>query len=333
MPMRETVKKGDSLWSLAHRHLGSGTKYQEIVDAHNKEAARFNPHSPLIPITDPNLIFVGQTIIIPSRSKRPQPGFGKKVGYRHEANQAAKDLRAKLDLETANDGKSWHYKTATPDYTIEASMTARVGIENLSKDRYQYSFNLLVSKNKIEIDQRLCNFHSNAFKDLTDGVKMTYESGQVTIKAPIATHANVGPYTFTVRADAPNHFAGSVKFEPLKGIVENKERKFAYTADVEFEVAVTVHPIPKRFPEEAARHRAPDEGHAKEWAMANKINWTKAAKNTGDFLIKLTITLLGTFAYQARLAASIGTTTSTMPMMYRIDLNDPRFGSQNPGVI
>ncbi len=325
--MRKTARRGDSLWSLANRYLGSGTRYQEIVDAHNKEAARFGQHSPFIPITDPNLIYVGQTIIIPSRTKRPQHGNGKK----QEANQTAEGLRAKVEFETANDSKTWHYKTATPNYTIEASMTAKIGIENLSRDRYQYNFDLVLSKNKIEIDQKLSDFHSKAFKDLTDGVKMTYESGQVTIKAPIATHANVGPYTFDVRADAPNHFAGSVKFEPLKGIVENKERKFAYTADVEFKIAVTVHPTPKMAPEPIeipSKQKAPFKAKTK-----NQIDWAQVAKNTEDFLVKLTISVLGTLAFQARMAAAMGTTTSTIPMIHRIDLNDPRLGSQNPGVL
>jgi hypothetical protein len=333
MAIRKRVRRGDSLWNLANRYLGSGTRYPHIVDYHNQEAARHG----LRHIDQPNLIFVGETILIPPRPKKPQHTSDKRQQHekvkKQEARQTAFGLRAKADLETANDSQTWHYKTTTPDYTIEARMIAKIGIEKLSRDRYQYNFDLLVSKNKIEIGQKLSDFHGKAFKDLTDGVKMTYESGQVTIKAPIATHANVGPYTFTVRGDAPNHYAGSVKFEPLKGIVENKERKFAYTADVEFEVAVTLHPMPKISPEETAKHRAPDEGKAKEWGTTNRINWTKAAKNTGDFLIKLTITVLGTLAYQARMAAAIGTTTSTVPMMYRIDLNDPRLGSQNPGVI
>jgi hypothetical protein len=255
MAFRKTVISGDNLWSLAHRYLGSGTRYPEIVEVHNNKAAHFQPNSDLIPITDPNLIYIGQTIIIPSRTTRPQHGQNKwpqdRTTKRHEANQTATGLRAKINCEIADDNKTWHYKTTTPNYTIEAKMIAKIGIENLSRDRYQYNFDLLVSKNKIEVGQKLSDFHSKAFKDLTDGVNMTYESGQVTIKALIATHANVEPYTFTVRADAPNHFAGSVKFEPLKGIVENKnkERKFAYTADVEFEVAVTVHPMPKTVPE------------------------------------------------------------------------------------
>jgi hypothetical protein len=64
-------------------------------------------------------------------------------------------------------------------------MTAKIGIENLSEDRYRYNLELALSKDKHEIKQKLNDFNDKAFKDLTDGVKMIYESGQVTIKAPI----------------------------------------------------------------------------------------------------------------------------------------------------
>lgn len=325
MAIRYTVKSGDNLWSLANRYLGSGTRYPEIVAEHNKEAARiarFGPFNRLLPITDPNLIFVGQTIMVPLPQKIPQPGTGK----RHEAEKKAIELQVKVVCETANDSKTWHYKTQTFNYTIEASMAAKISIENLSNNRYNHNLELAASKDHFEINQKLSDFHDKAFKDLTDGVKMSYESGRVTIKAPIATHANVGPYTFAVQADAPNHFSGSVKFEPLKGIVENKERKFLYTADVAFSVAVTVHPTPKRTPE-LVFHEQEEPNFVKE------IDFIQAAKNTGDFLVKLTIVIIAGLNIQARMAAAIGTTTSTMPMMHRINLNNPRLGSQNPDML
>jgi len=72
MAIRHTVQTGDSLWSLAHRYLGSGTRYPEIVNEHNREAAAcFGPHYRLLPIKNPNLIYVGQTIMVPSRNKLP----------------------------------------------------------------------------------------------------------------------------------------------------------------------------------------------------------------------------------------------------------------------
>jgi nucleoid-associated protein YgaU len=47
------VKPGDSLWLLAHRHLGSGTRYPEIFSANKSQ------------IKDPNLIYPDQQFSMP----------------------------------------------------------------------------------------------------------------------------------------------------------------------------------------------------------------------------------------------------------------------------
>ena len=47
------VRKGDTLWSLAARHLGSGRRWREIVDAN--------------PGIRPERLVIGQTLRIPAR--------------------------------------------------------------------------------------------------------------------------------------------------------------------------------------------------------------------------------------------------------------------------
>jgi len=49
-----TVARGDSLWSIAKAQLGSGAKWRAIYEA-NKDI-----------IADPNMIYVGQTLVIPA---------------------------------------------------------------------------------------------------------------------------------------------------------------------------------------------------------------------------------------------------------------------------
>ena len=55
-----TVTKGDSLWRIAKQQLGSGLKWKEIYEA-NMDS-----------IKDPNLIFVGQELVIPG-TEEPAP--------------------------------------------------------------------------------------------------------------------------------------------------------------------------------------------------------------------------------------------------------------------
>ncbi len=53
-----TIEKGDTLWAIASKHLGSGAKYTEIFEA-NREV-----------IKDPDLIFPGQKIRIPKAEQQ-----------------------------------------------------------------------------------------------------------------------------------------------------------------------------------------------------------------------------------------------------------------------
>lgn len=50
-----TVKKGDSLWNIAQKFLGKGSRWQEIYKL-NKDVVG----------SDPNLIYPGQTFVLPS---------------------------------------------------------------------------------------------------------------------------------------------------------------------------------------------------------------------------------------------------------------------------
>lgn len=54
------VKKGDSLWKIAKEMLGDGARYNEIFDANRDK------------IKNPNLIYVGQELVIPDGKTAPE---------------------------------------------------------------------------------------------------------------------------------------------------------------------------------------------------------------------------------------------------------------------
>ena len=52
-PVFHTVEKGDTLWAIASKHLGNGSRYPEIFEA----------NKPML--SDPNKIYPGQNLRIP----------------------------------------------------------------------------------------------------------------------------------------------------------------------------------------------------------------------------------------------------------------------------
>lgn len=330
--IRHMTRRGDCLWGLAGIYLGDGARYPLIVEHHNQQAACSGPNSGLLPIEDPNLIYVGQTIMVPSRQKQMPPGTGK----RHEASQTATGIQAKVEYEINKDKNTRHYRTITTDYTIEATMTGKISIENLTQNNYRYNFELSLKKDKeVEVKQKLSEFSDNAFHDLTDGVKMGYNhsSGQVTIQAPIAAQANAGPYTFKVEIEAPNHFSGSVKTEPLSGIFEKDRRRFKYTAEVEFKVAVTWHPMQKGGPPPVTAKAPVRQKEPFMVPQRSNVDRNQIAESINQFFVSVTIIVMGVLLWQARAAMATSTTTTIGPYSHQIDLNYFRNGSDKPGMI
>lgn len=240
MAIRYTVQIGDSLWSLAHRYLGNGTRYWEIVDEHNKEAARFGQHGRLLPIKDPNLIFVGQTIMVPPRKNNPQPGTGK----RHEAKDIAAKLGLKMEYNFEEGKNPIKYKPmVTKDYTITTEMTGKIAIENLTHNGACHNFEIAMAVDKNELSSKL-EFSDKALAELTKSVEPKFDvaTGKITLNASIAAHANVGPYEIRAEMDAPNHLKATYKPQPISAVVENGKRRYKYQAVIAFKIDVTLHP-------------------------------------------------------------------------------------------
>src|SRR4051794_14141015 len=60
---RYVVRKGDSLWRIAERKLGSGTQWTRIWKYNNRaEVSRATGRK----IPNPDLIYIGQVILIPT---------------------------------------------------------------------------------------------------------------------------------------------------------------------------------------------------------------------------------------------------------------------------
>jgi hypothetical protein len=290
MAIRLTVRRGDSLWSLANRYLGGGERYPQIFDFHNQEAARYG----LRPIEKPSLIFVGQTILIPPRPKVPKPGSG----TRAEGSHWPIPLNLTVTYTIGKDTPPIVYAKSYGDYSIKTEMSGEIGIENKTPGHYKYvhNYELAMSKDSIQAKHKLRDTTDPALVALTaEPEMMVDESGMVKLKAPIAANANLGPYTVRVDAVTPMHYTGTLESQTINGTLELGRSKFKYSADIWFKVDVFWHKRPKGGPE-PVRVTQTEKKDVFE-PTPHRSKWDQTVAQEGFVMALVTILLYG--AYRA----------------------------------
>ncbi|MCP4117612.1 MAG: LysM peptidoglycan-binding domain-containing protein [Desulfobacteraceae bacterium] len=296
MTMRYYVHKGDCLWDISFRYLKDGARFREISDYHNNAIKTLVQFKDFMPIDDPNLIYIGQTLLLPLQPNLPtQPRLPSNngTGKRHEASRPAAgiDLKVVYDLEEHNNPT--HYQVKTPDYTIDAKITGKITIEHLGLNQFKHNFDLIMNKNGVMIEQNLSTFSHKAFKDLTQNVKMIYdpEKSNVVISAPITSMAKIGSTTVTVQAVSPTLLVGQLKPQPITATVEKDRRRYKYTADIEFKAEVTFHP-----------NRGIQNEPIKDRGFSPNISKDKALKpaTINNFITAVSLVIMGVLAWQFR---------------------------------
>ncbi len=314
MPLYHLVKKGDSLWSLAYQYLGSGTRWPDIFNEHNKEAAKQHQQRPLIPIVNENLIYVGQTIVLPARKINLQPGTGVKV----EGGKSAIPLDLKVTYSIGHDTPQIKYVRPYLDFTVKTELSGKISIETMSDNMRQHGFELLISKDPIQAKQKLYKTYDPALSALTAKPEMVFESGIVKIKAPLATEANLGPFTVKVQKDSPIHWAGFIKPQTLNGTLEVRGVKYKFSADIELKVEVIMHPRSKGVNKAPVRDNAAVDVRALD--PTTSVDVTKTDDYLTAIFALVAITVIARFFPAIRIATfRPGEMTSIMSFKHSVD--------------
>jgi len=331
MAIRHVARRGDSLWSLARRYLGSGTKYPQIVDFHNRESACMGSDIRLYPIKDPNLIYVSQIILIPPKTNTTSTCTGEKS----RGNGNPLPVNLKIEYTIGRDTPRLQFIRNHVDYTIITEMTGKFAIEMTSADRYRHSLELLMSKNPAQVKQKLGEVYDPVLQKLIARPEMIFESGQVKIQ--LATEAKLGPYNVTVEFDTPNHLTGRLTSLPATGAVKIGRKEFEYSAELEFTADVFMQPRPDR-PEKIVKVPSPRPEEKRLVApKENAIDWNKIAKETDKIIAMVSWTIIGTaMLWYTSTLSTVNQTRSMAPFMHTIDPDNPRnskYANRNPGMI
>lgn len=311
MPLYE-VKRGDSLWSLAVRNLGGGKRWPEIFNAHNTEAAKPPLQNRLFPITNENLIYIGQMLWIPPRRINAPEGDGTRI----QGGKLSSPIDLKVKYTIGRDTPPIEHIWPLVDLTVKTGLSGDIILEITSDDKHRHSIALAMSKNPIQVKQKLYDAYDPAICALTAKPEMIYESGKVKIKAPIGAAANTGPFAINVQTDAPNHMAGSINPPTLSGTIKANNTNFKFSADISLSADVTWHPLPRGQQTEPVRVAEQDKARTEITNQPNSIDWSKAIDHVDELIGMVTLIIL-TSLPQIRIAGM--TTTSLMPFTHTID--------------
>ncbi len=324
MAICHTVRRGDSLWGLACRYLGSGAKWEAIRDCHNREAAKPGRPKLLLPIKDPNLIYVGQLIMVPGNRKKIPPGTGTK----HDGGTTAMPVNLKLTYTIGRDTPPIEYIDHGTSFTIKTEMSGEIAVELMSGDRFRHSLELLMSKDPAQAKFKLQEAYDPALCALTAKPEIGFDSGtdKIKIKAPIAAEAGLGPYTVAVHAESPLQLSGTLKAPTAGGTVEAGGRRYKYSADLEFKVTVTFEPKPRGLVEEPVRVLNSQKTQAEKKNPADTIDWQKTVKETKEISVIVAWAIVGAaLTWYIRTISMTGQTTSMTPFLHTIDPNSPQY--------
>jgi hypothetical protein len=269
-----------------------------------------------MPIVDANLIYVGQTIVLPPRKKNPPPGTGVKAA----GGKSALPLDLKVTYSIGHDTPPIVYVDTYRDFTIKTELGGKISIETISDNMRQHGFELLISKDPIQAKQKLYKAYDPALSALMAKPEMVFDSatGTVKIKAPIATEANLGPFTIKVQKDSPLHWAGFIKPQTLNGTLEVRGVKYKFSADIELKAEVIMHPRPKGVNESPVRVNSVTKVKAID--STTPVDSSKAPLSTREIIAAVIVSLVASALPALRMTAiRPGATTSIMYFNHSID--------------
>ena len=192
------VKYGDTLWDIANRQLGNPLRWTELYEHNNKDEVALNTG---MKITDPDLIFVGQKLYIPSvpnisepqarnmarsRSAKLKPNAGKT-----RAKQKIRSVPFKYSLD-----KLPTITVASPTHIASVSLKGSITLQGMNSIDV-----VTITRQGFEIAAKRQADH--AFGKLVSETQIGYNpsTNEITFECGITSHSN-SPYSPKTKAAA-----------------------------------------------------------------------------------------------------------------------------------
>lgn len=240
MAVNHVIRRGDSLYGLAGRYLGNFNCWPEIYAFHNEQVKlRGASSKALIAIKDPNLIYVGQVLVIPGRGQHPKGKVTPPAGVGNAMpKRGAIPIDLKVEYKIGKDTPPISYVEITNEYTIELEMTGKIAIEMVSINCHQHNYDLLMCSNLQQAKTKLSEKYNPALAALVAKPKMTFEMDRVSVCTPMATNANSSHYEIKVSKTELDQSAGMLGPFAVSGVLQIEKIEYRYYAEITFKAEV-----------------------------------------------------------------------------------------------
>lgn len=231
---RYIVRKGDCLWDLAERYLGSPWEWPRIYTYNNRES--------IIKLTgrgikDPDLIYVGQVLYLP---------VAKIPIQRKKPNKTTRPKSLKDQLNTTMMPFTMAYKLDELPLMFyeDALVKATIRLSGKVAIRLADKVPVIETTNR-GVETRLAMQAENALKELFYETKVGFDknTNKISYQSLIVMHSGIskGPSTalgLAVSSDSPIPvLRGEIRYPKLKGRIN----RHYYTA-VDFRVVIEIQP-------------------------------------------------------------------------------------------
>jgi hypothetical protein len=238
MALPYEVKRGDSLWNLAGRHLGDPCRWPELLDFHNDLADRYTTaNNRVFRIQDPNKIFVEQVLYLPVRGKQlPTPA--NKKGTKNQAGQIAISIDLKIDYKFGQDVPPIVYTQEISEGIIKIEMRGRISIELIAPIRYRHNIEILLAKDEMHCRQKLNEVYIPAFSVLTAFPDIALDGNSVISTPQGPAKGVLLPYKIPLTSKSGNKMHGNLKDQKSDKRIEVDGKQYRFSYDLELIASV-----------------------------------------------------------------------------------------------
>jgi len=176
MGVQHVVRRGDSLWNLAGRYLDDHRRYDDIRTYHNQYVRQNGSRREFFAIDNPDLIYVGQILMIPGRGERVG---GATSDPAPRQTTPATPLEVEVDYILKPDYTTEHCQGIKhvgmgPNYTMTTELSGCITLQNLSPDRHRSNLELVLSEKNNTLDYKLRQGNDQAFMELVGNTEMSF---------------------------------------------------------------------------------------------------------------------------------------------------------------